>query len=355
MAEEDEQKTEDPSQRKLDEAKREGRVPQSREVVNWFIMMATAATMLELAQPLASSIAKSTLRYFEQANTLHVDDSFADVFYDTLYGFSLPFMLPMILMVIAVVAANLVQNGIVFAPERLMPKLSHISPMEGYKRLVSWRNLIELAKGVVKVALVCAVALPLLMPELDRLPLLPTMDPVQMLHELQGLTVRLVTGVGGGVTAIAILDFAYQRFIFWRSMRMTKQEAKEEYRQQEGDPFIRSRLRQIRMERSRKRMMAAVPKASVVVTNPTHYAVALAYEMGSSGAPRLVAKGVDHLAMRIRELAGKHDVPVVENPAVARALYAAVEIDQEIPEEHYRAVAEIISYVFKLKGKFKRK
>lgn len=355
MAEDGDEKTEDPSQRKLDEAKREGRVPQSREVVNWFIMLATAATMVALAQPLASSLAKSTLRYFEQAHTIRVDDRFGDILFNTVSGFGVPFLLPLILIVLAVVAANLVQNGFIFAPERLMPKLSHISPIEGYKRLFSWRNLIELVKGVAKVGLVCAVALPLLTPEWDRLPLLPTMDPMQMLHELRALTVRLVGGVGAGVTAVAILDYGYQRFSFWRSMRMTKQEAKEEYRQQEGDPFIRSKLRQIRTERSRKRMMAAVPKAAAVVTNPTHYAVALAYEMGESGAPRVVAKGADHLALRIREIAREHDVPIVENPPVARALYAAVEIDAEIPEEHYRAVAEIITYVFKLKGKIKRK
>jgi flagellar biosynthetic protein FlhB len=134
-------------------------------------------------------------------------------------------------------------------------------------------------------------------------------------------------------------------------MRMSKQEQRDEYKETEGDPFIKGKLRQIRTQRARKRMMAAVPKASVVITNPTHFAVALQYEMASAGAPRVVAKGADLIAARIRELARQHNVPVVENPPVARALYAAVEIDQEIPPEHYKAVAEIISYVLRLKGK----
>jgi flagellar biosynthesis protein FlhB len=138
-----------------------------------------------------------------------------------------------------------------------------------------------------------------------------------------------------------------------RQMRMSKQELKEEHKQAEGDPAVKARLRQIRMERARRRMMAAVPTASVVVTNPTHYAVALKYEMGSKGAPRLVAKGADLIAKRIREIAEENDVPLVENPPLARALYGSVELDHEIPPEHYRAVAEIISYVFRIKGKFR--
>jgi flagellar biosynthesis protein FlhB len=155
------------------------------------------------------------------------------------------------------------------------------------------------------------------------------------------------------VALLALLDYGYQRLSFMRQMRMSKQELKEEHKQAEGDPAVKARLRQIRMERARRRMMAAVPTASVVVTNPTHYAVALKYEMGSKGAPRLVAKGADLIAKRIREIAEENDVPLVENPPLARALYASVELDHEIPPEHYRAVAEIISYVFRIKGKFR--
>jgi flagellar biosynthetic protein FlhB len=155
------------------------------------------------------------------------------------------------------------------------------------------------------------------------------------------------------VTILAVTDYAYQRYTFTKSMRMTKQEVKEEHKQTEGDPKIKSKLRQIRMQRSRRRMMKAVPTASVIITNPTHFAVALLYEMGAASAPKVVAKGADLIALRIREIGEENDVPIVENPPLARSLYASVEIDHEIQPEHYKAVAEIISYVFRLKGKMK--
>jgi flagellar biosynthetic protein FlhB len=151
------------------------------------------------------------------------------------------------------------------------------------------------------------------------------------------------------ITAIvAVADLVYQRFAFLKQMRMTKQEVREEFRQTEGDPQIKARIRRLRQERSRRRMMAAVPDATVVITNPTHYAVALAYEMVTMPAPKVVAKGADLVAQRIREVATEHEVPVVENAPLARALYGAVEIDQEIPPEHYQAVAQIIGYVMRL-------
>jgi flagellar biosynthetic protein FlhB len=173
--------------------------------------------------------------------------------------------------------------------------------------------------------------------------------------ELQGQMLRLLAGVAAVLAGLAIFDYGYQYFDFRKSMRMSKQEQKEEYKQTEGDPHIKAKLRQIRMERARKRMMTAVPEASVVITNPTHFAVALKYEMGAAGAPKLVAKGADLVAARIRELAKANDVPLVENPPLARALYASVDLNQEIPPEHYKAVAEIISYVFRLKGKLNAK
>jgi len=181
------------------------------------------------------------------------------------------------------------------------------------------------------------------------------LDAAAMLAEIARLIGRMGLGVFVALTFIAILDYAFQRFSFMKSMRMSKQEVKEEFKQSEGDPMIRARLRQIRMDRARKRMMAAVPTASVVVTNPTHVAVALKYELGTEGAPTVVAKGAELIAQRIREIATEHKVPIVENPPLARALYAGVEVDQQIPPEHYKAVAGIIGYVFRLQGKLKSK
>tara|TARA_R110002111_G_scaffold23592_1_gene52952 strand:- start:48 stop:596 length:549 start_codon:yes stop_codon:yes gene_type:complete len=168
---------------------------------------------------------------------------------------------------------------------------------------------------------------------------------------LHALVSKLLFGVLAVVTIIAAIDFLYQRFEHMKQMRMSRQEIKDEYKQTEGDPVIKQRLRQVRQERARQRTMAAVPDASVIITNPTHFAVALKYELDDMEAPVLIAKGQDFLALKIREVAEEHDIPIVENPPVARALYANVEVDQEIPQEHFKAVAEIIGYVFRLKGK----
>jgi flagellar biosynthesis protein FlhB len=247
-------------------------------------------------------------------------------------------------------AGPLLQTGMIYAPDKLVPKLSHLSPAEGFKRLISVRAFLEFVKGLLKMAVVGFVAVSLLRPEIDRMSLMPSLGVTEIGHEIARVSLRLAIGVIAVLTVIAIADFAYQKLSFLKSMRMSKQEVREEYKQMEGNPVFKSKLRQIRTERARKRMMTAVPTASVVITNPTHYAVALAYEVNSSGAPRVVAKGADRIATRIREIAAEHKVPIVENPPVARALYATVEIDHEIPAEQYKAVAEIISYVMRLKG-----
>jgi flagellar biosynthetic protein FlhB len=350
---EDSSKTEDASSRKLEEARAKGQVVHSREVTNWFAMLSIAAVVIFIAPPTVRSLAGALLKYIERPDQMRVDEALGEALLGTLGDVALALVIPLGLALLAGVGATVAQNGFVVAGERVRPKLEHISPLSGWKRLASMRNFVEFAKGIGKIALVAAVAFWLLAPEVDRLALTPTMEPAGLLGELHRLMVRLVIGVAGALAALAIADFAYQRFSFLRSMRMSKQEVKEEYRQVEGDPMIKGKLKQLRAERARKRMMAAVPEASVVITNPTHFAVALKYEMGEQTAPRVVAKGADVIAAKIREVATAHNVPLVENPPLARALYAAVEVDQEIPPEHYKAVAEVISYVFRLKGKLK--
>jgi flagellar biosynthetic protein FlhB len=262
-------------------------------------------------------------------------------------------VLPLLLLVVVAIAGSVVQTGLVFAVEKLGFDLARLSPLAGFQRLFSMRSGVEFLKNLAKVGAVMALAAMLLMPEIGRLPMLASIGAGALAGEIHHLMLRLFLGVLGLVAALALVDYGYQRMSFMRQMRMSKQEVKEEHKQAEGDPAVKARLRQIRMERSRRRMMAAVPTASVVVTNPTHFAVALRYEMGSKGAPRVVAKGADLIAKRIREVAEENDVPLVENPPLARALYATVDLDREIPPEHYKAVAEIISYVFRLKGKMR--
>jgi flagellar biosynthetic protein FlhB len=204
-----------------------------------------------------------------------------------------------------------------------------------------------------KLVAVAAVAFGLVFSAMNDIELISSFSLGQILDRIQLVAILLTAGTAAVMTVVAALDYAFQRRSFIKQMRMTKQEVRDEHKQAEGDPQIKARIRRLRMERAQKRMMAAVPEADVVITNPTHFAVALAYEMETMSAPRLVAKGADVLAQRIREIAEENQVPLVENPPLARALYASVELDQEIPPEHYQAVAQVIGYVMRLKGELR--
>jgi flagellar biosynthetic protein FlhB len=223
--------------------------------------------------------------------------------------------------------------------------------LAGAKRLFSLKSVVELLKGIVKIALVAAIAYMLISPQIEEIEKYVQMDPLESFDELYFLVIKLFVGVVAVLAVLALADFLYQRYEFMKQMRMSIQEIRDEHKQSEGDPMIKSRLRQIRMERARARIMASVPQADVVITNPTHYSVALKYDLDSMGAPVVVAKGVDDVAFRIREVANENDIPIVPNPPLARALFDTVEIDQEIPDDHYKAVAEVISFVFKLKNR----
>ncbi len=349
----DSQRTEEPSSRKLSRARDRGQVAQSREINNWFMIGTALGIVAFGGGPIARTIGGALRRYLEAPHELSVEAGLWPAVEGTLGTIGVALALPLLLLVAAAIAGSLLQTGLLFAPEKISPKLENLSPAKGFSRLFSPRGLVEFGKTLAKLAVVVAVVAILMRPELDRLPLASALDASGMLAELGRLVGRMGLGVFVALTFIAVLDYGFQRFSFIKSMRMSKQEVKEEFKQSEGDPMIRARLRQIRMDRARKRMMAAVPTASVVVTNPTHVAVALKYELGAEGAPTVVAKGAELVAQRIREIATEHKVPIVENPPLARALYAGVEVDQQIPPEHYKAVAEIIGYVFRLQGKLK--
>jgi len=257
------------------------------------------------------------------------------------------------LMVVLAIAANVGQVGFLWAPTKIAPQLEKISLIKGIQRLFSLRTVVEFLKGLAKLVAVAAVAFGLVLSAMKDIELIPSFALGQILDRVQLVAILLTVGTVTVMTVIAVLDYAFQRHSFIKQMRMTKQEVRDEHKQAEGDPQIKARIRRLRMERAQKRMMAAVPEADVVITNPTHFAVALAYEMEAMSAPKLVAKGVDVLAQRIREVAEENEVPLVENPPLARALYASVELDQEIPPEHYQAVAQVIGYVMRLKGELR--
>ncbi|WP_417670921.1 flagellar biosynthesis protein FlhB [Roseibium sp.] len=345
----DSEKTEDPTQKRLKEAHDKGDVPKSQEVSTWFTLAGSTLMIAIFAPTIASSLSGLLKGFFEHAHQIPADGlALRALWRDTGQSVALIVGLPLLALVIMAVAGNLVQHQPVFTAETIKPKLSKISPLSGFKRLFSSESLVNFAKGLIKISVVGALMVAVLWPHRDEADTIIYADTVLLLAEARMLVLQLLAAILAVMTVVAGLDFLYQRHKWWEKQKMSLQEVKEEYKQTEGDPHIKGKIRQLRMERSRKRMMAAVPQATVVVTNPTHYAVALKYENGM-GAPVCLAKGTDAVALKIREVAKGHDIPVIENPPLARALYATVEIDQEVPEEHYKAVAEVIGFVFKMR------
>lgn len=353
MADEDDsQKTEEPSARKLAQAKEKGQVGTSQEVKSWAILLVGGMGLAMFAPWMMLGLAEYMLIFVEQADTIVLErDAIPALFTDILLqiGFYTSPMLSAL--VLAAIVSNVAQTGLIVAPSKLKPELKKISLLKGIKRMFSARSLIEFLKGIFKLTVLSTVAVWMARPWFDNVQVMPDMDVELGMDKLFIVCIALITGALIVLTVVAVLDFAYQKFEFTKSMRMSHKDIKDEYKDTEGDPQIKARIRKIRMQRAQQRMMDNVPKADVVITNPTHFAVALQYNMDGMQAPKLVAKGVDSLAFRIREMAEAHDVPIIENPPLARALYAAVELDQEIPVEHYHAVAEVIGYIMKLKGK----
>jgi flagellar biosynthetic protein FlhB len=352
MAEEqdDSQKTEDPTSRRLDEARNRGQVANSREVNNLLMLGVFSLSVLFFGGTAAGAIYKAAMPFIESPDQVPADfGSLVRMGWHLLAVLLVAGAVPLVLAIIAAVGAGYLQFGLIFSAEGIMPKLDKISPLAGLKRMFSMRSLAEFVRGLLKIAVVASVALFLILPEVAHLNKLIGMEMIQLLSETKALLAKLLIGVVSIVAAIATIDVIYQRLQHLREMRMSRQEIKEEYKETEGDPLIKGRLRQLRMERTRRRMMAQVPQSDVVVTNPTHYAVALKYDAATMTAPKMMAKGVDKVAQKIREIAKENGIPVVENPPLARGLYASVEIDQEVTPEFYKAVAEVISYIFKLK------
>ncbi|MBO6782395.1 MAG: flagellar biosynthesis protein FlhB [Alphaproteobacteria bacterium] len=349
MAEQDQdksQKTEEPTQKRLDDARKKGDVVDSREVTNWF-MLAAATLAVGLFLPSAGgAIMREMHRFLERPHDIAFgEESLRLLMSEVMSGVGLAIALPMGLFVVAALAAPLAQHGFIFTTEKMKPSLEKISPLGGLKRMFSLRSVAELVKGLLKIAMVAAVTATVLWPEREELPHIPSMELPSVLEFLFWLGLKIFGGVVILLTAVAIIDYMYQTFEHRKKLRMSRQEVRDEQKQSEGDPHIKARLRAIRNERARQRMMAAVPTADVVITNPTHYAVALSYDQDVMAAPKVVAKGVDEVALRIRETADEHEVPIFENPPLARGIFATADIDEFIKPEHFKAVAEIIAFV----------
>jgi flagellar biosynthetic protein FlhB len=347
-----EDKTEDPTQKRLDEALERGDVAKSQEINTWFVIaggtliMSTFSDQIGggLMGPLKNLIANSWMIHTDGPGLLHLAKSLGMVVIGAVG-------VPILMLALAAIAGNMIQHRLVWSGEQLKPKFSKISPMSGFQRLFGKQAAANFAKGLFKLIALGTVMTMILWPERHRVESLISADPATLLGLSSSMTVHLMGTVVAILALVAIADYLFQYRQWHQRLKMSLQEMKEEFKQSEGDPHIKGKIRQLRQQRMKKRMMTAVPKASVVITNPTHYSVALSYERGMA-APVCVAKGTDLIALKIREIARAHDVPIVENVPLARSLYATVEIDDEIPVEHYHAVAEVIGYVMRLRQGF---
>jgi flagellar biosynthetic protein FlhB len=346
----DADKTEDPTQKRLDDAIKRGDVVKSQEVNAWFVLAAAALVLLTFSVPMSTQLTAMFRGVLENSWRISADGGglmrlARELSVETLAAVAIPFLL----LTIAAIGGNAIQHRLVWSVEALAPKFSKISPLAGAKRLFSKQSLANFVKGLVKLAVVGTVLALLMWPARKRLEGLVSTDPAVIAPFTRSLSLQLFGAVVAILAVIAAADYLFQYRQWFERQKMSLREVRDEYKEQEGDPKIKAKIRQLRVSRMRKRMMAAVPSATVVITNPTHFAVALKWERGMA-APICVAKGQDRIALKIREVAGESNVPIIENPPLARTLHATVEIDEEIPAEHYKAVAEVISYVMRLNG-----
>jgi flagellar biosynthetic protein FlhB len=350
----DAERTEDPTPRRLQQAIERGDVVKSIEVSTWFMIGGATIALMIFSGPTAMNLQTTMQGLLAHSWQIPADGTaLLELIRSLGEKLLIALGVPLALLTVSAFAGTIIQHRVVFSFEPVMPELSRISPIAGFKRLFSLMALANFVKGLAKLGLFGTVIAALLWPQRHRMNMLIDVDPAAILPVVRSLCMQMIGTVVAILAVVAGADYLFQYRQWYDRHKMSVREMKEEFRQSEGDPAIKGKIRQLRQQRSKKRMMAAVPKASVIITNPTHYAVALQYERGMN-APICVAKGADLIARKIREIAEEHNIPIMENPPLARALHATVEIDQEIPQEHYRAVAEIIGYVMRLRGAFRR-
>ncbi|MBI2919480.1 MAG: flagellar biosynthesis protein FlhB [Planctomycetes bacterium] len=346
---ESEDRTEPATPRKLEEARERGQVARSTDLNSALVLLAAMLAFHFFGRGYFDGMAQVARHVF---GTLDEIDFTADSL-TSRFGLLLWLLVralgPFLAAVLAVaLASNWVQVGFLFTGTPLTPTWSKIDPIQGFKRMFSMRALVRLAAGLLKLAVIAGVLWWTLSEQMPALLALPALSVPQIAAVIADCAFAVAIRAAIALTALGILDFAFQRFQYARDLRMSKQEVKEELKRLEGNPRVRERRRAIQRQLAMQRMMAAVPKAAVVVTNPTHLAVALAYDE-KMAAPKVVAKGADLVAERIREVAHEYDVPIIQKPPLAQALFKGCEVGQEVPPKLYEAVAEILAYVYSLK------
>jgi flagellar biosynthetic protein FlhB len=344
----DSEHSEDPTQKRLDEALERGDVAKSQEVNTWFIIAGATLILMAFSGPMGDGITTTLRGFIANSHAMRIEGrGFLGLMEKLGFEIIAATALPLVLLMLAAIVGNMIQHRLVWSTETLKPKLSKISPAAGFGRLFSKQSLANFAKGLVKLLVVGAIMAALMWPERRRLDAFIGKDPAALLPVTQSLALSMLGAVVAVLAIVAAADYLFQYRQWFERQKMSVRELKEEFKQTDGDPMIKAKIKQLRHMRARKRMMSAVPSASVVITNPTHFAVALRYERGMN-APICVAKGADLIARKIREVATSHGIPIIENPPLARALHGTIEIDQEVPPEHYQAVAEVIGYVMRL-------
>lgn len=347
MAETDQaSKTEEATPRKLEQSREKGDVAKTQDLAPLMALAFSAGAIAIFGGWLAKSMAAALLPFIAHPEQIPLDGA-GGVNVARMAMMAAAPALAAVLTTAAIggMAGNLVQHGFLFTPNKAKPDFKKVSPLSGFQRIFGPDGLAQFVKSIAKILAVSGVAYWVLKPHFHEFQTLSALDPAAMLPFSAEVLRQMVFAVIALMLVITAVDWLWQKQRFLKKQMMSRHEIKEEYKQTDGDPLIKAKLRQMRHDRARRRMMAAVPTATVVVMNPTHYAVALKYEAGSAGAPQCVAKGLDAVALRIRATAEEAGVPVIEDPPLARALYAAVEIDQTIPPAHFEAVAKIIGFI----------
>lgn len=350
MSDSAQDRTEAATPKRKADARKKGQVPRSRELSTAAVVLAGAAGVLAWGGSAAGS-ASTLLRDSFSAIPAALDDpAQLPVLAARIVGQGFLPVLPILAVtLLAALAAPMLIGGWNFSPGAAAPDFSRVSPLAGLKRLFSANSLAELLKAFLKFLLIGAIAGGVIWSDRERLLALSSLPVSAGIAEGLRLSLEALLWMGGGLLLIAAIDVPWQLFQYAKQLRMSKQEIREEYKQSEGKPEVKAKIRRLQQEMANARMMEKVPTADVVVTNPTHYAVALAYSAGQDRAPKVVAKGADEIARRIRELAAENKVPLVEAPPLARALYRSCELDAEIPSALYQAVAQVLSYVYQLR------
>jgi flagellar biosynthetic protein FlhB len=361
MSDEDKSsKTEEPTEQKLRKAREKGDVPSSKETGNMMSAFALLVISLYVLPMMLPRLAGDLSGLIAQAGGIEIGNGaaglrdvsgVAQALATTVAGTLAPVVL---VMVLAALFGVLIQGQTVVALERIKPKLSKLNPLSGFKRLFSADAFVEFGKNVAKVAVVAIIAALAVRGSVMEIWEAPGFSPETLLPHAQGAIVRMLVGATAFLAAVALIDIIWKRIDYTRKQRMSLKEIRDEHKDSEGDPHIKGKRAQIRRKRAQQRISVAVPQATLVLTNPTHYAVALRYTPGVDPAPVCVAKGTDLIAAQIRRIARENDVSIVENKPLARALHAVVEVDDAIPAEHWQAVAEIIGYIMDLKRRIRR-